>query len=259
MNRTIRLVKEFFSALFLYENFWTYYFSRVGWSRSEKLVIKLRNGLKYLINTKTNQIIVLCEIWNSRIYDNLKNFVHDQSIVIDIGANIGVFSIRATHFAKNVKVISYEPFPQNFDILRENIKINFLDNLVFPQQKAVAGKRGELELFFSPNDSGDVSLYQQENKGHSGSIKVPSITLEDVFLENNIEVCDFLKVDCEGAEEEILLNTPKSIFERTRSITLEWHYNLNKMKIEEFRSFLEEVGYETKYNPSTLMLYAWRK
>jgi FkbM family methyltransferase len=258
MKRLTRLTKEFFRAVYLYKNFWTYCFVRAGRLKQERVLIKLRNGLTYSISTKTNQIVVMSEIWNFGVYDELKRFIRDNSVVIDIGANIGVFSVKATSFAKNVKVISYEPFPGNFEVLSENIKLNKLEGVISPYRKAVAGKRGELELFFSPNDSGDVSLRKQEQKGQSQSIKVPAITLEDVFRENKIQVCDFLKMDCEGAEEEIFLNTPKELFSRIKSITLEWHYNLNKMTIGEFGRFLEDAGYKFKYNPPTLTFYAWR-
>lgn len=258
MKKILRLAKEFLRAIFLYRNFWTYCFVRAGLSRHKKVVIKLRNGLMYLIFTETSQIVILNEIWNLGIYDELERFIHDNSIIIDIGANIGVFSIKASRLAKNVKVLSYEPFPKNFEILRENTKLNKLEEIVFPKKEAVAGRKGELELFFNPNDSGDVSSRQQKQKNQSQSIKVPSITLEDIFRENDVETCDFLKIDCEGAEEEILLNTPRDLFSRIKSITLEWHYNLNKMTTDELGQFFKNMDYKIKYNPSTLTFYAWR-
>lgn len=231
---------------------------RAGLYKKEKALIRLRSGLVYPISTKTDQIIILNEIWSNKIYDRLASFIRDNSTVIDIGANIGVFSAKAANSAKNVRVYSYEPFPNNFQSLKESARLNNLEKSIISHKSAVLGRRGELELFFSPDDSGNVSGRRQEQKGHSQSIKVAAVTLEDVFKENNIDTCDFMKIDCEGAEEEILMNVPKEILKRIRSITLEWHYNLNKMTIDEFRRFLESAGYETEYIASTLMLYAWR-
>lgn len=261
MKRLLRLAKEFFRAVYLYKNFWVYCLARAGFPRGRNVVVKLRAGARYAISPNTNHAFILSEICDHEVYDRLKRFVRDNSVVVDIGANIGVFSVRAAYFAKKVRVVSYEPFPANFEMLRENVRINGLENgerMVVPNQKAVSGARGELELFFSPGDSGLVSQHNQSDKGHTRSVKVPAVTLADVFSDNNITTCDFLKMDCEGAEEDILLNAPAELFDRIRSITLEWHYDLNKMTIDEFRSFLEKKGYQTAYDSSTITLWAWR-
>ena len=70
------------------------------------------------------------EIWRLGVYDRLLKFVNPGSNVIDIGANIGVFSIKAGKFKNEVKVFSFEPFPKNFSGLKENIKLNRLENVI---------------------------------------------------------------------------------------------------------------------------------
>lgn len=258
MKKLARLTREFFFALFSYRNFITYFLVRCKFLGSKKVVIRLWNGISYVVHADANELGMINEIWNWKIYDPLLHYVHDGSTVIDIGANIGVFSMKAARAAKNVRVVSYEPFPESFKSLSENVRLNGLENNVAAINKAVAGTRGELELFFRPHDLGGVSLHQYGDKSQLSSMRVPAITLEDVFRDNKIEVCDYMKMDCEGAEEQILMTAPRAVLDRIRSITLEWHGPLNKLSIHEFRNFLHGVGYQTSYDESTITLYASR-
>lgn len=259
MEKILRLAREFLFSLFFYKNPLVYFRERLGLTKEGRFILRLPGGIRYALNANTNEIRMVNEIWNLKVYDSLLRNIREGSTVIDIGANIGVFSIKAARAAKNVKVFSYEPFPKSFAGLKENIRLNGLEGNVFLKNVAVAGKRSELELFFRPWDPGGVSIHKYGDKTELKSIKVPAVALEDVFRENKIATCGFMKIDCEGAEESILMDTPKSLFNRIQSITLEWHYDLNKLSIEEFQSFLEDLGYKTRYNPSTLTLYAQHK
>jgi FkbM family methyltransferase len=258
MKKFFRLAGEAFFVLFAFESPLAYYRERLHRSRGEKITLALRGGPRYSLHANTNEVRMVNEIWNMKVYDPLLDRVHDGSTVIDIGANVGIFTVKAACAAKDVRVYSYEPFPASFAALKENIRLNKLEKNVTAFNKAVAGKKGELELFFRPHDPGGVSLHQFGDKSELSSIKVPAITLEEVFRENNIGTCDYLKMDCEGAEEQIILNTPRALFERIRGITFEWHAMLNKMTVDEFMAYLHELGYETRYNEATATLYAWQ-
>lgn len=67
--------------------------------------------------------------------------------------------------------------------------------------------------------------------------------MKDVFIDNNIQKCDFLKVDCEGTEYEILYSPPRDIFERIESITIEYHEQFGTGKGTELKDFLVQQGY----------------
>ena len=73
-------------------------------------------------------------------------------------------------------------------------------------------------------------------------MKVECITLENIFDENRITNCDLLKLDCEGAEYDILMNTKKEIFEKIKLISLEYHNIINHDGYE-LKKFLEIVGF----------------
>ena len=258
MKKIIRLGQEFFFALTSFKNPFAYLGVRCGLFGDKKVVLRLWSGAAYSVHADTNEVRMINEIWNLKVYDALLDRVHEGSTVIDIGANIGGFTIKAALAAKGVRVFSFEPFPASFASLQENIVLNGLEKTVVATNAAVAGARGELELFFRPHDPGGVSLYQYGDKSELSSMKVPAITLEDIFNAHKIEKCAYLKMDCEGAEEQILLNAPKALFDRIESITMEWHGPLNKMTVEEFSAFLEGVGYTTRYYEPTITLYAWK-
>lgn len=226
---------SFLRTIYLYKN-WPLVL-RLSFGNFEKwpVVCRLRNGIKYNLHNN-GDLHVLKEIWTFNHYGNFLDYIKDDSVVIDIGAHIGIFSVLAAKCASNVKVFSFEPLPENFSILKSNIAINNLEKNIFALPLAVSGERGTRNLnVVARTGSSIVNDFQ----GHVlQKINVATTTLEDVFNNNNINRCDFLKIDCEGAEYEILFNTPPLILKRIRTITLESHDYFRDKK-GELKKFLE--------------------
>jgi len=258
MRKIIRLTTEALSAIFLYENFGAYFKERFKKFPDQKITLKLRNGLKYEINTNTNEIGTLTEIWHLGIYDRFLPRLKTDSTVIDIGANIGTFSIKAAHFAHRGKVFSFEPFPKNFETLKENIAVNNFEKIITPFNIAISGRNEEIDLFYHDRDSGGGSFHRYGDLETLKSIKVKCITLDEVFKENQINFCDFLKLDCEGAEEDILLNASKETIQKIKTITIEWHDNLSRIGFDKFKEFLLKNEYQVDFDQKTGTLYAKR-
>lgn len=145
--------------------------------------------------------------------------VGPADVVIDVGANIGGFSVPAAKAASSGWVIAYEPEPANAALLRCNLDRNACRNVtVVPA--AVAGRRGEVELHLNPDNSGGHSAYRR----HAGpTVRAAAVTLRDVFDAHRVERCDLLKLDCEGAEYDLLYTLPRAYFGRIRRIALEYH------------------------------------
>ena len=249
-----RILKETIGAVLLYENFLIYYGERLKIFRNRSVSIKLRNGIKYKIKARTNEISIINEIWGLKIYNRLMSSIEDGSTVVDIGANIGVFSVKAARYKKDIRVLSFEPMQGNYEALKENIRINNLENFIVPYKIAVSGNGEDKVLYFKDKDSGGASIHNYRNEAVS-QIRVPSITLESIFKDHAIKQCDFLKIDCEGAEGEIILNTPRSLFSHIKSMTIEWHEGLNSITLKEFRKFLEDLGYISIFDNNTITLY----
>ena len=85
-----------------------------------------------------------------------------------------------------------------------------------------------------------------------GSEKIELITIEDVFEENKLSHCNFLKIDCEGVEAEIVMSIPLEILRKIEYISMESTDYLKLGKNEKLVSFLEDNGFELSVFNETL-------
>jgi FkbM family methyltransferase len=182
-------------------------------------------------------IAAINDVWARKVYTRRGDDIQKTSTIIDIGAHIGSFSIFAATRAMQVKVYSYEPSEKNFHFLSENIKANKLVNIK-AFQLAISSRRGKVRLYMNEKSSGN-SIY----KSGCSFDEVNSITLEDILGNNMIDSCDLLKIDCEGAEYEILLGAPKIILRKIRNIALEYH-EIPAYNIDDLKNYLENSGFE---------------
>ncbi|OHB77598.1 MAG: hypothetical protein A2Z34_00135 [Planctomycetes bacterium RBG_16_59_8] len=118
------------------------------------------------------------------------------------------------------RIFSYEPEPSNFRLLDENVRGNGLERVrCFPM--AVAGKAGErtMERSVNPKTTGGGSLFG----GGGEPFAVRCADLPGIIRDHALERIDFLKLDCEGAEWEILESLPDDHLRRIRQIAMEIH------------------------------------
>lgn len=136
-----------------------------------------------------------------------KNNIKKGDIVIDIGANIGYDTlILAELVGKNGKVIAFEPYLNNFKLLQENIKINGYNNVILVN-KAVSNKNGKIKLYLDNDKDTGHKIYDNDmfgNKLNRNFVYVDTIRLDDYLMQNKIYKIDFVKIDVEGAECEVI-------------------------------------------------------
>jgi FkbM family methyltransferase len=196
-----------------------YHLSKIAPFNSN-ITIRLKNGLKFIVRAKTMDRSVLKEVWLKNIYNRHAVKVEKGDTVIDIGGHIGIFSIYAAHRSETGKVYAFEPFKENFNRLQDHKAINQKENL-FVFNKGVAATAGKKTLFLSPDkNTGGHSLHlknQSERK-----VEIETINLLAFCDEHNISKIDFMKLDCEGAEFEIL-QSAEAILPRVKKIILECH------------------------------------
>src|SRR5271154_5377285 len=110
--------------------------------------IKLRNGLQFHVRSGTTDKGVLVEIFLLEVYKPALRYIKDAELVIDIGAQIGAFSLYAHNANPKPKILSFEPCTANFASLETNLKLNHADN-VQPYHRAVVSETREVKLFIS--------------------------------------------------------------------------------------------------------------
>ena len=206
----------------------------------------LRNGIQ-IDAPKYNDLLVMAdEIFFRNIYNPVSLRIESNDIVVDIGANIGVFTLFAARRTQNT-IYAFEPFPENIEFLNRNIRINGLYNIT-SHCVAVCDKIGSAKLFISGISAGHL-LFNHSIEGKLEKyIKVPTTTLQRIMDVNNLEQIDFLKLDCEGSEGSILMSTPKDYLQRIKKIAMEFHDNVSQLKHDGIQRLLKELGFITKLN-----------
>jgi FkbM family methyltransferase len=143
--------------------------------------------------------------WEEPTTAMFKRVVKEGDVVVDLGANIGYFTLLAARLVgKKGKVYAFEPEPINYSLLTKNIKLNRYDNVV-PEQKAVSNVKGMIKLFLSDKDTGAHTLRQHHverefaTKQFGAFVEVESVVLDDYF-KNRERSIDVIKMDIEGAE-----------------------------------------------------------
>jgi FkbM family methyltransferase len=145
--------------------------------------------------------------------------------VIDIGANIGAFAIRAARaVGPTGQVIAVEPATDTFRQLERNLALNHLTNTI-AKQLAVGETPGTATLHVACN-AVFTSLYREvaEQVPSDRDEEVTVITLDQLLAENGWERCQFLKLDCEGAEHGIVRGLTAATAAKIEQIGMELHH-----------------------------------
>ncbi|HEQ71001.1 MAG TPA: FkbM family methyltransferase [Spirochaetia bacterium] len=172
------------------------------------------------------------EIWENEIY-NRRYRLSPGDVVVDVGANIGVFSLYAA--ARGAKVFSFEPNPKTFSLLETNIGKNGFAGKIIPLNIAVAAHAGSATLYMARSDRlyaegsatimPDLVTDMEEKFGQAEfeTFRVQTRRLPDLADLLGIGRIDFLKLDCEGAEFDILTSLSVKEAGRIRHLAMETH------------------------------------
>lgn len=142
---------------------------------------------------------IFAEVYKDRVYAPFLEGKKDL-VILDIGANIGVTAYYFSQFAK--KVISVEPSKEHFEKLTQMIKFNGLSN-VTAINKALFTDNSK-HTFYHNNNRTMYSLNSSVRDPNLPTEEVDSISLDKLIESNNLDRVDFMKLDVEGSEAEIL-------------------------------------------------------
>jgi FkbM family methyltransferase len=196
--------------------------------------ISFRNGLR-ICDSEGTVAGTIAVVFIRRHYGPLGK----ERVIVDVGANVGVFSLYAASRCPSAVVYSYEPVPSNFNMLCSNISANGFSARIKASTLGVAAHSGSRRIYVSssPTHSFVQSLASQNSE------IIQCTTLGELIQENGIEQIDILKLNCEGAEYEILYGAPKAL-RLVWSIRMEYH-NLDhdRNRIGYLCSYLSSLGY----------------
>jgi FkbM family methyltransferase len=193
-----------------------FYLRHQGKSEAE---IVVTDDVRFKVRVNTSDALMIWEVWKAKVYDDARIPILEGDVVVDMGAHIGAFAVRAARLAHRGKVYSYEAARKNYLLLEENRQLNGLENL-FIENSAISNRRGEMHLYTPANNSILGSLRQDTS---SFKEMVQAITFVDIIADRAIAQIDFLKIDVEGAEFDILFANPDETLGITQKIVIEFH------------------------------------
>jgi FkbM family methyltransferase len=166
----------------------------------------------------------------SRVKEFMTSHFKENGTFVDIGANVGGYSLRAASW--DMKVYAFEPNPHNLALLRRNIEINRASVNVLPF--ALGARAGKASL--SP--VGGVSRIVKED-----GVEVEMRTLDSFELPG----ADLLKVDVEGYELEVIRGAKKTLEKYHPVVMIEMHYWAGAESEAELFEILKGLGYRLEY------------
>lgn len=235
--------RSIFTLWFGIENFPRHAGLFLDKSRPHPTLIRLRkSGLQFHVRGAMD-IWSVKEAFLDRFYEKYGTRVGDGWTIIDIGAGIGEFTLFAVQAHPTNVVYAFEPFGESCAILKENLAWNGAANVqVF--NEAIGAATGPLTL---STTLGEPLQFSTAIPGTpEQAISVPAVSLGDAFSRLELTHCDLVKLDCEGAEYEILFNAPEAILRRIAHIVMEYHDGVTPYTHQQLADFLRGKGFQVK-------------
>lgn len=196
-----------------------------------------KNTLKIYYRPNTTDEKVIPEVLQKNVYQSKKFnfFLEPTDKWLDLGGNIGTFSLLCLN--KGISVVSFEPEPENFQILQKNINTNFPKTKLFKAfQKAIGLNSEKLPLFIC---KGDYNKYRHTLCPKRGreTIMVQVSPLSKIIEKYNINC---IKIDIEGYEIELLEKIPLANLKNIKKLVYEYSFDIDK-SIPRFLNIIKKL------------------
>ena len=243
-NTFFSKIQIFFNSKKIFKNWYIYPKVYYKFTNDKYVIFETKTGLKIKIRTNSTDLMALTNLWMINEYCVEDFQIAKNDTIIDVGAHIGLFSLLVSQFCKTGKIFSFEPISDNFNLLMSNLKLNHTEN-IHPFNLAVSKNTSSVDLFLSSDQSAH-SIFSSDSE----STTVKSISLQRIFDENKISSCKLLKLDCEGAEYEIIDSLPLEYFDKIENIAIEYHVADSKPElVKDLISKIKNAGFTIKTRP----------
>lgn len=244
------LINRFLVYPIVYKNFWNAYLNTLRIKKHGCYKVELRSGEKYILRSGPEDIGTLDEVYVGRYYDKKDFEIKPEDIVFDIGAYIGDFTVYASKRARKGKVYAFEPIQSLYELANNNICLNNCKNVKLFNY-GISNK--DMEAFF--DIGGEMALasasmfnMSDEHKNKQSGSELATIKSIANWLKTNKNIAPtYLKIDCEGAEFDIIYNIPITYFLKIRVLIIEYHniHKNPKNNSSKLKQYMENMGYHT--------------
>lgn len=186
------------------------------------------SDIKFSLKAFSGDLGFICEVNCKKSYFLNEDFkCHKGGVCIDIGANIGCFSLEIAKINSDCKIFAFEPHPETFNRLSKNKFINGKINVI-PINAAISNKTEKILLSVGDNcNMAKVILKDINSKNNT--ILVQGYKLDDFIYKYGIDQIELIKIDVEGHEIECLEGAKKALM-ITKNIVIEYHSDQLKLK-----------------------------
>ncbi len=209
-------------------------------------------------NSTTFNLAIKDGIYEFDILKFIINSIKEDSVYIDIGANIGLMTIPVLKKMPAVKVLSFEASPNTFSYLKRTWESSTVRDRWTIYNNAVSDNNAEIDFFTATGAEGAYESMQDTKRvSFSGKIKVAGITIDEIWRSRNQPPVSFIKSDIEGADILALRGALSCINTCKPMIMLEWNkINIKAFQLEheDLMNFCKEIRYKCYAIPSLIVV-----
>ena len=198
-----------------------------------------------------SDLSVIDEIFVDKMYRSAEQIISNlESPILDIGAHTGLFSVYVSTLNPNVKIFSLEPEPDNFTLMKENLKLNHCENVIVKNVALVGNDEEKVSLYLSNNSHNHTTLPPNHfTTKNPEEIKISATNLNRIISQNKLDKIGLLKMDIEGAEFEIIKALDNNIIKVIKNIVVEYHEDANN-KHADIENILRSYGFSIEHFPN---------
>jgi FkbM family methyltransferase len=199
---------------------------------SDEVVLWDRTTIRHPAN-RHGLLEAFTEIWLEHAYTAGFYSPADGDVIVDAGANVGVFTIQMARQNRRCRVIALEPFSENFKYLEANVARTCLKNVTCCEVAlGAAFSKGRMRA------TGSRSLDHTLQLDPNATDGTPVVPLSGLFDLARAEEIDFLKVDIEGSEHDVFARASSELLGRFKRIAMEYHDLIRPGTLELLRHVL---------------------
>lgn len=179
----------------------------------------------------------------------IARYVKEGMTVIDIGAHIGLTSVIISKYLNGTgRIYAFEPTPSTFTVLQDTVRINKLQNIIEPVRAALFRESGTTFFYISNNSADNSNSLVNNNRQdrRESKVEVTLFSMDDFAKQHKLKSVDFIKIDAEGAELQVLKGMKETISLHTPFIILSLHpYSIKNGgdSLDEIWDFVKSYGY----------------
>ena len=244
------------TLLFGIKNWWQLPILLLGkmpFLQKRPFILQLKNGIQFQVRTLMD-VWIIKETCLDRDYETHGTPLQNHWTIVDIGAGLGDFTIYAAHQHPNSRVLGLEPFPESFELLKGNLALNQIEH-VTAVPIAIGKENGTTQLATTGAAVQHTTSLEDVAPEDAHFIPVKTMTLATLFEEYAITQCDFLKMDCEGGEYDILLHADDETVRKIKHIAMEYHDHVTDYTHKDLVNFLQEKGFIVQTSPNPVHDY----